>query len=129
MGPSSKREIGSVLKQSTVRNVFFDLDGTLTDSREGIVKCIQYTLTKLGLPSPPEEDLIGWIGPALQDTFAKEMGSTEKEDVDREHDILGAKTNRVAGIGVSWGYGSIEELELAGAIRICHEPEALLLAI
>ena len=219
-------EDGPVLKQSDPENIFFDLDGTLTDSSEGIIKCIQHTLTNLGLPSPPEDDLIRWIGPPLQDTFAKTMGTTEQKDIDRamsfyreryveigiyenkiydgifplltqlvdkgftlyvvtskpwvyageviksielkpyfksvygseldggrtnkadlighvlkeegispedtimigdrEYDILGAKANRVDGIGVSWGYGSIEELESAGAIGICHIPEMLI---
>ena len=207
------------------QHAFFDLDGTLTDSREGIVKCIQYTLDKLGLPIPPERDLTLWIGARLQDTFAKEMGTTEQSDIDRamsfyreryttvgiyenriyrgivalltelaaqdlalyvvtskprvyaievirdieltpffksvygseldgartdkadlirhvleqegmspetavmigdrEHDIRAARSNAIAGIGVSWGYGSIEELEKAGAVAICHSPEAL----
>ena len=44
---------------------------------------------------------------------------------DREHDIRGAKANQVAGIGVSWGYGSTKELEDAGAIGICPAPEKL----
>jgi phosphoglycolate phosphatase len=34
---------------------------------------------------------------------------------DRKHDMIGAKNNQVVGIGVLWGYGSIDELEAAGA--------------
>ena len=34
--------------------IFFDLDGTLTESGEGITKSVQYALEKLG---KPEEDL------------------------------------------------------------------------
>ena len=39
---------------------------------------------------------------------------------DREHDILGAAANAVAGIGVAYGYGSPEELSAAGAIAVAH---------
>jgi len=45
---------------------------------------------------------------------------------DREHDILAARHNGVASIGVLWGYGSREELEAAGADLIIARPEELL---
>jgi len=45
---------------------------------------------------------------------------------DREHDIIGAKTNSIASIGVSYGFGSREELESAGADVICDSPEQIL---
>lgn len=37
---------------------------------------------------------------------------------DRKHDILGAKINKINNIGVLYGYGSKEELRIAGAERI-----------
>ena len=54
--------------------IFFDLDGTLTDSKEGILNCIRYALKKLGEPEPPEPTLIKFIGPPLQDSFAEHCG-------------------------------------------------------
>ena len=45
---------------------------------------------------------------------------------DREHDILGAKANDVAAAGVTWGYGSPEELSAAGANILLHHPAELL---
>jgi phosphoglycolate phosphatase len=42
---------------------------------------------------------------------------------DRSHDIVGARANRVASIGVLWGYGDRAELEGAGADRIAEKPE------
>ncbi len=45
---------------------------------------------------------------------------------DREHDILGAKANDVAAAGVTWGYGSPEELSAAGANTLLHHPAELL---
>ncbi len=42
---------------------------------------------------------------------------------DREHDIIGARNNGVAGIGALWGYGTRGELQAAGAARIATNPE------
>ncbi|WP_311028185.1 HAD hydrolase-like protein [Mesorhizobium koreense] len=44
---------------------------------------------------------------------------------DRLHDIVGANANKVASIGVLWGYGDRAELEGAGADRIAERPEDL----
>lgn len=44
---------------------------------------------------------------------------------DRKFDILGAKTNGIDSIGVLFGYGSLEELEIAGATYIADSPEEL----
>ena len=38
--------------------ILFDLDGTLTDSKEGIFNCIRYALDTLGVPVPPEQTLL-----------------------------------------------------------------------
>jgi phosphoglycolate phosphatase len=44
---------------------------------------------------------------------------------DRSHDVVGAKANKVASIGVLWGYGDRAELEGAGASLIAQRPEDL----
>ena len=58
--------------------ILFDLDGTLTDSKEGILNCLRYAFEKLGMPIPDEATLIKFIGPPLQDTFM-ELGGLTKE--------------------------------------------------
>ena len=61
------------------RYILFDLDGTLTDSREGIVRCVRETVQGYGDPLPPEETLLRFIGPPLQDSFMRFCGySPEK---------------------------------------------------
>ena len=51
-----------------MRAVFLDLDGTLTDSGEGILKSVDYALGKLDLPAlSGDTDWI--IGPRLWDSF------------------------------------------------------------
>ena len=47
----------------------FDLDGTLTDPREGIVACFQHAFAVLDRPAPPEAELQQWIGPPLRESF------------------------------------------------------------
>jgi phosphoglycolate phosphatase len=48
---------------------------------------------------------------------------------DRKHDILGARHNGVAALGVLWGYGSREELEMAGARACLASPKELAEAV
>lgn len=49
--------------------VLFDLDGTLTDSGEGIINCAVFAMERLGIPVPPREKLGVFVGPPLWDTF------------------------------------------------------------
>ena len=51
--------------------LIFDLDGTLTESGEGITKCVQYALEKLGRPESDLEKLKVFIGPPLMEQFMK----------------------------------------------------------
>lgn len=205
--------------------LFFDLDGTLTDPKEGITRSIQFALEQMGLAVPPADDLLHFIGPPLRDSFEALIGADKseiavrhyrqrydveglglKENVvypnilevltllnqqgkklfvvtakphpiarriiqhfeidhlfqeiygpeidgtrnnkgdlityilvrekllpekiimigDRKHDVLAAAQNNIRSIGVTWGYGSLEELQSAGAHMIVHAPEELL---
>jgi phosphoglycolate phosphatase len=45
---------------------------------------------------------------------------------DRSHDMVGARNNGMAGIGVLYGYGSQAELLEAGARQVCATPGAIL---
>jgi phosphoglycolate phosphatase len=44
---------------------------------------------------------------------------------DREFDVLAAARHGIPTVGVTWGYGSAEELTAAGAAALCHSPDAL----
>lgn len=211
-----------------MKTVLFDLDGTLTDPRDGIIRCIQYALEKGGYPVPPEEELLWCIGPPLYESFpqlapgvteagvhelvalyrerfavkgmyenavypgildllrqlqgrkqlfvatskphfyarkiAEHFGFAEyfqhvhgselsgvrskKGDLvkyileheglapedcvmigDRYHDINGGKAAGTRTIGITWGYGSREELREAGANQIVDQPADLLAAL
>ena len=59
--------------------IFFDLDGTLTDSAEGITKCVQYALESRSIKVPDLNTLRPFIGPPLIESFMKFYGMTEEE--------------------------------------------------
>ena len=206
-------------------NLLFDLDGTLTNSKEGIVRCVHFALDRLGVPWNDSDDLEWFIGPPFQESFAKLLGADKKHLVpdavelyreryrkigmfenklydgiadciielgrtsnlyvatskltvfsrkilehffldehfrgiygseldgkntdkgeligylldqekllpetvfmigDREHDMIGAKKNRITGVGVGWGFGSETELFSAGAEVVLNHPFELL---
>lgn len=51
------------------RYLLFDLDGTLTDPKEGITTCVQYALKAFGIWEPDLDKLEPFIGPPLTDSF------------------------------------------------------------
>lgn len=54
--------------------ILFDLDGTLTDPREGITKSVQYALSKFDIDEPDLSSLEHFIGPPLYDEFIRCYG-------------------------------------------------------
>lgn len=49
--------------------ILFDLDGTLTESGEGITRCVQYALEKMGIIEDDLEKLRCFVGPPLKEQF------------------------------------------------------------
>lgn len=64
-----------------VKLVIFDLDGTLLDTGEGILKCIASTLKKMGLLIPNEGACRSFVGPPLKKRFL-ELFDTGEETAD-----------------------------------------------
>jgi len=64
------------------KNIFFDLDGTLTDSGSGIINSVLYALEKMAIPEPYPGELSRFIGPPLHHTFRTRYALTD-EDTDR----------------------------------------------
>jgi len=62
-----------------MKAVLFDLDGTLSNSKEGITKCVQYALKHFGIEEPDLEKLAVFIGPPLVDSFMKYYGFSEEK--------------------------------------------------
>lgn len=112
--------------------IFFDLDGTLTDSKPGIVNSFNYCLSKFGI-SKSESEIEQFIGPPLTQTFLDGFGfDDEKCDIAvsyfREYcDTKGFLENSVyEGI-----VPLLEKLKENGAILIVatSKPEGLALKV
>ena len=205
------------------KTILFDLDGTLTDSGEGIINCAILALEHFGLPIPSREEMRVFVGPPLHESFIShsvpadqadeairiyrsryipigkfentpypgirellealkaaghklfvatskpekmsieilehfdlakyfdqicgatmDTSRSSKEAVieyllhrngradnmimvgDTKFDVLGAKLHGIPTIGVSWGYGKVEDLRDAGAVAIADTAEELL---
>ena len=54
-----------------MKSILFDLDGTLTDSGEGIMNCAVYALAHFGIEAPSKEQLRTIVGPPLSESFAR----------------------------------------------------------
>ena len=203
--------------------ILFDLDGTLTDSGEGIINCAIMVLEHYGCPIPDREELRSFVGPPLHESFIRhgipadqtdaaialyrtryipigayentpypgirellealkaaghklyvatskpeqmsikilehfdlakyfdqicgatlDTSRSSKEAVigylleqngrsdnmimvgDTKFDIIGAKEHGIPAIGVSWGYGKVEDMAAAGAVSIAYTMEELL---
>lgn len=63
----------------TYKKIFFDLDGTLSDSKEGIMRSLYYAIDKMGLKKPTEAFLKSFIGPPLWDSLINKLGLSEKD--------------------------------------------------
>lgn len=205
------------------KTILFDLDGTLTDSGEGIINCAILALEHFGLPIPSIEAMRVFVGPPLHESFINhgvpaekaeeavavyrsryipigkfentpypgirdmlealkseghtlfvatskpeqmsidilehfdlakyfdricgatmDTSRTNKEAVisylleqtgvaenivmvgDTKFDVLGAKAHGIPCIGVTWGYGEIQDIQDAGAVVIVDSPQQLL---
>ena len=60
-------------------HLFFDLDGTLTESGPGITNCVKYALEKFGINENDEGNLKRFIGPPLVDSFMEFYGFSESD--------------------------------------------------
>lgn len=57
----------------------FDLDGTLTDPKEGIVNSVLYALKKVGIEELHISELDSFIGPPIQQSFVERYNMNEGE--------------------------------------------------
>lgn len=206
----------------TPKSILFDLDGTLTDSGEGIMKSVVYALGHYGIAEPSEKELRTFVGPPLSESFSRagvpqdqleeviriyrsryvpigiyenhpypgirelleqlrndghklyvatskpewmaikilehfdlakyfdvicgastdfsrntkaaviahlmEQCSAQNHAImvgDTAYDVIGAKAHNIPCIGVSWGYGLLEDMEKSGAVGVAHTMQQL----
>ena len=87
--------------------ILFDLDGTLTDSGEGIINCSIYALEYFGLPIPSREEMRVFVGPPMRDTMVKFGVPPE-----RAEEAIKVFRSRYEPIGIfeNYPYPGIEDL-------------------
>ena len=59
--------------------ILFDLDGTLTDPKEGITASVRHALKSFGIEEPDADKLTPFIGPPLRESFMKYYGFTPEQ--------------------------------------------------
>lgn len=78
----------------SVKSILFDLDGTLTDSGEGIINCASLALKHYGITPPDRETMRQFVGPPLLESFVK-FGVP----VDKAHEAVDVYRSRYIPIG------------------------------
>ncbi|GAA5034637.1 HAD hydrolase-like protein [Microbacterium fluvii] len=62
--------------------VLWDVDGTLVDASEGILRRLTIALEHFGKRAPTREELVHWIGPPMFESFQVNVGMTPDESSD-----------------------------------------------
>ena len=62
-----------------LKNIFFDLDGTIVDSKEGIINGFIYALKYFNIEVKNRKQLEKFIGPPLEDTFMEYYNFTKEQ--------------------------------------------------
>jgi len=114
----------------TVDAIVWDFDGVVVDTSRDIANAANYALRKLGLPEQPVETLASYIGGGAEPLVRKMLGekaavlktleamaSTASRAVmigDTAADIGAGRAAGAVTVGVTYGYGSREEVAGAG---------------
>ena len=88
--------------------ILFDLDGTLTESGEGITKSVQYALERIDKPEPDLEKLKVFVGPPLMEMF-KKYAQSDEETAKKAVEIYRERYS-VTGIFENAVYPGIEDM-------------------
>ena len=88
--------------------ILFDLDGTLTESGEGITKSVQYALERIGKPEADLEKLKAFVGPPLTEMFMK-YAQVDEETAKKAVEIYRERYS-VTGIFENAVYPGIEDM-------------------
>lgn len=76
--------------------LLFDLDGTITDSKLGITRCVQYALERFGIVEEDLQKLEPFIGPPLRDSFMEFYGF----DPEKAEEAVAVYRERFSTIGL-----------------------------
>jgi len=107
--------------------LIFDLDGTLIDSRPGILACFRHTFDELRVKGPSDAALTASIGQPFRQAMASLLKTTDADAIER---AVAVYRERYATIGLYEASlyegvpGLLAALD-AGAAVVCRTPEEL----
>jgi len=92
-----------------IKNILFDLDGTLSDSREGIIGCFQYTVSRLSNFSYSGDEILGYVGIPLRTILGRLLATDDRGKIDSAAHIYREKFAEI-GITGNTLYPGIQEM-------------------
>ncbi len=102
------------MRETMISNVLFDLDGTLTDPKDGITRCIQFSLDRLGREAPTADDLVWCIGPPLKESFSHLLHTSDNASL---NEALHHYRKRYSEIGI---YENTVYPDIASVLQRVH---------
>ncbi|MFT4280350.1 HAD hydrolase-like protein [Microbacterium sp.] len=114
--------------------ILWDVDGTIVDASEGILRRLTLCLEHFGFPAPTREELVHWIGPPMYDSFQANVGMTGARAAEAVayYRQIGKAEGYTSGARLYPGVGElIEELSAAGVPQgtASSKPENQVLAL
>ena len=114
--------------------VLWDVDGTLVDASDGILRRLTIALEHFGKPAPTREELVHWIGPPMFDSFQANVGMTPEEATEAVayYRVLGKADGYTTGARLYPGVADIiAELDAAGVAQATasSKPEVQVVAL
>src|SRR6478735_12806732 len=97
--------------------ILWDVDGTIVDASDGILRRLTITLEHFGRRPPTRAELVHWIGPPMYDSFQVNVGMTpdEASDAVAFYRVLGKKDGYTTGARLFDGVGElIRDVAAAG---------------
>lgn len=97
--------------------VLWDVDGTVVDASEGILRRLAIALEHFGKPAATREELVHWIGPPMFDSFQANVGMTPEEATEAVayYRMIGKADGYTTGAKLYPGVGElIADLDAAG---------------
>lgn len=95
-----------------IKNVLFDLDGTVSDSQEGVIGCYQYTIGKLSRYRYEDKEIKKMIGTPLRGMLSSLLRSDDKEFISEAVRLYREKYAEIGIIG-NKAFPGITELLVA----------------
>lgn len=102
--------------------ILLDLDGTVTNPKEGITKSFAYALAELGIETEDRDTLCKVIGPPLMQSFREFYGFTE------EQALRGTAKYRERYEKLGWAENEVYEGMEEALAALCRQGAKLILA-